>query len=235
MHCLRRGAKYGAPRRNDKKIVAKANPDRGKDPVNFVEHLLAPLHQQENTSPTEETPETSDDIFLNPAKYSEQQLLDAILDAIVYSKDDRESLRKDPLVRLLIPNPPGNYDFSVVTAMGVITDGKAGTELQSAFERLEKTRGVQTIRADTATARSLEYNAGKIIEAIESARDLKVPYGLLGYSQGCANALMAETTLYSGRYTAVCESLAVVPLTQFYLNNLQAHLDNSKKSQTRMD
>ena len=28
-----------------------------------------------------------------------------------------------PLVRLLIPNRPGQYDFTVVTAMGVITDG----------------------------------------------------------------------------------------------------------------
>ena len=35
----------------------------------------------------------------------------------------------------------------------------------------------------------------KIIEAIEN---VKKPYGLLGYSQGCANALMAESLLLSG-------------------------------------
>jgi hypothetical protein len=141
----------------------------------------------------------ADRMFLEPEKHSEQSLIDAILDAIIYDKKERVRLRKDPLVRLLIPNPPGNYDFTIVTAMGVITDGKAGTELEDAFKRLEKVRGVKTIRSDVATARSVEFNASKIIEAIESARALNVPYGLIGYSQGCANVLMAETLLYSGK------------------------------------
>jgi hypothetical protein len=70
--------------------------------------------------------------------------------------------------------------------------------LKGAFDRLEKQRGVKVIRADTATARSIEYNAGKVEEAIEVAVRLKKPYGLLGYSQGCANALMAESMLFSG-------------------------------------
>lgn len=201
MHCLRRGAKYGAPKRNDKKLLAKAESDHG-NPVTFVVGHLPFVNNDSDNA--EQTPEADDDIFLNPEKYSEQVLVDAILAAIVYNEDDRKQLAGDPLVRLLIPNPPGNYDFTVVTAMGVITDGKAGTELQSSMERLESARGVKTIRADTATARSIEYNASKIIEAIESARVLNVPYGLLGYSQGCANALMAETLLYSGKiYNAV--------------------------------
>lgn len=77
--------------------------------------------------------------------------------------------------------------------------GKNGTELENAFRRLEMRRGVQVIRADTATARSLEYNAGKIEDAIHVAvNKLKKPYGLLGYSQGCANALLAESMLLSG-------------------------------------
>lgn len=38
----------------------------------------------------------------------------------------------------------------------------------------------------------------KIIEAIESVAGTEKPYGLLGYSQGCANALMAESLLLSG-------------------------------------
>lgn len=73
-----------------------------------------------------------------------------------------------------------------------------GLELKDTFERLERQRGVKVIRADTATARSIEYNASKVEEAIEAAVHLKKPYGLLGYSQGCANALMAESMLNSG-------------------------------------
>ena len=37
-----------------------------------------------------------------------------------------------------------------------------------------------------------------VIEAIESSKAYNVPFGLIGYSQGCANALMAESILYSG-------------------------------------
>ena len=140
----------------------------------------------------------SDDIFLRPENSDSQQLIDAILDAVIYEESDRERLRRDPLVRLLLRNPPGHYDFTIVTAMGVVTEGKKGIELADAFARLERLRGVKTIRSDTATARSFEYNAGKIEEAIESAIRIGRPYGYLGYSQGCANALMAESTLLSG-------------------------------------
>lgn len=139
-----------------------------------------------------------ENIFLQPEKSTEQQVVDAILDAIVFSEKDREHLRGDPLVRLLISNPPGNYNFTIVTAMGVITEGKRGLELEAALRRLELQRGVKTIRSDTGTARSFEFNAAKIEEAIEAAIKLQKPYGLVGYSQGCANALMAESTLLSG-------------------------------------
>jgi hypothetical protein len=70
--------------------------------------------------------------------------------------------------------------------------------MQDALQRLEEKRGVKFIRADTATARSFEYNAERIIEAIESTKAYNAPFGLIGYSQGCANSLMAESLLYSG-------------------------------------
>jgi len=140
----------------------------------------------------------SDEIFKHPEKAKQQDLIDAIIESTIYDAEDRERLQMDPLVRLLIPNPPGHYDFVIVSAAGVITEGKKGLELKDAFDRLEKQRGVKVIRADTATARSLEYNAGKVEEAIELAMQMKKPYGLLGYSQGCANALLAESLLLSG-------------------------------------
>lgn len=139
-----------------------------------------------------------DDMFLKPEKHTEQELIDAIIDATIYEQVDREKIREDPLVRLLLDNPPGHYNFTVVSAMGVVTEGKKGTELAAAFQRLEEKRGVKVIRSDTATARSLEYNAGKIEEAIEEAIQLGKPYGYIGYSQGCANALLAESTLLTG-------------------------------------
>eukprot|EP00547_Thalassionema_nitzschioides_P004710 CAMPEP_0194221614 /NCGR_PEP_ID=MMETSP0156-20130528/30974_1 /TAXON_ID=33649 /ORGANISM="Thalassionema nitzschioides, Strain L26-B" /LENGTH=2052 /DNA_ID=CAMNT_0038952077 /DNA_START=235 /DNA_END=6393 /DNA_ORIENTATION=+ len=138
------------------------------------------------------------DVFENPEQYGDQILIDAIIDAIVYRVQDREKLKNDPLVRLLIPNPPGKYDFAIVSAMGVITEGERGMELNDSFQRVKELRGVELVRSDTGTARSVEYNAMKIIEAIESVADMGKPYGLLGYSQGCANALMAESLLLSG-------------------------------------
>jgi hypothetical protein len=191
MHCLRRGARFGAPRRDDSKLVGHDD----LKPLNFLETLVSPL-KMDNGEP--DGMFGVDRIFLEPEKHSEQKLVEAIIEGIIYDKKDRERLKADPLVRMLIPNPPGHYDFTIVTAMGVITEGKKGKELQDAIERLEKLRGVKTIRSDTATVRSLEYNAGKIIEAIQAARQVGKPYGLVGYSQGCANALMAETLLYSG-------------------------------------
>lgn len=139
-----------------------------------------------------------DNLFSHPELVKEQVLVDAIIDAIFYYEADRERIRKDPLVRLLISNPPGNYHFAIVTAMGVITEGKKGREMEAAFQRLKEKRDVVLIRADTGTARSLDYNAAKIEDAIRAASEMKRPYGLLGYSQGCANALQTESLLLSG-------------------------------------
>jgi hypothetical protein len=63
----------------------------------------------------------NDNLFLSPYKVADQRLVDAIIDAIFYYAADRERIRNDPLVRLLLPNPPGGYNFAIVTAMGVIT------------------------------------------------------------------------------------------------------------------
>jgi hypothetical protein len=79
--------------------------------------------------------------------------------------------------------------------MGVITDGGEGKELVDAYRRLAERRGVRVLRAHTGTAWSLERNAMKIIEAI---RACTTPWGIIGYSQGCANALMAESLLHGG-------------------------------------
>jgi hypothetical protein len=125
----------------------------------------------------------------------EQRLVDTVIDALYYLEGDRKRLKADPLVRLLLDPPPGRYDFTIVSAMGVITEGARGRELEETYHRLEKLRGVSTIRANTATARSLEYNAARIEDA---ARQATTPWGYIGYSQGCANGLMAESRLLGG-------------------------------------
>ncbi len=126
---------------------------------------------------------------------SEQDLTDTVIRTLYWQEEDRRAVLADPLARLLIEPEPGRLNFSIITCMGVITEGADGRELEQVFERLEERRGVRLIRSPVATARSLEYNAGRIIEAIESCDS---PWGIIGYSQGCANALKAESALLSG-------------------------------------
>jgi hypothetical protein len=64
-----------------------------------------------------------DNIFDEPSLFPEQLLVDAIIEATIYDVADRRHLRNDPLVRLLIHNPAGLYNFVVVSAAGVITEG----------------------------------------------------------------------------------------------------------------
>ncbi len=126
---------------------------------------------------------------------TEQGLLVAVIDALYYFEEDRARLKDDPLVRLLMDPPPGHYDFTIVSAMGVITEGALGTELKDAYQRIGEQRGVQVLRADTQTARSLEFNADRIEDAVRQATG---PWGYIGYSQGCANGLRAESLLLGG-------------------------------------
>ena len=124
-----------------------------------------------------------------------ETLIDRVIDALYFFEEDRNKLKADPLVRLLIEPPPGHYDFSVVSAMGVITEGARGRELEAAYRRMNKRRGIHFIRANTANVRSLEYNAARIEEAI---RKVRTPWGFIGYSQGCANCLRTESMLMGG-------------------------------------
>ncbi len=130
-----------------------------------------------------------------PLEEAEQTLLDQVIDALYYYEADRATLKADPLVRLLIEPDSGPLNFTIVSCMGVVTEGAEGTELEDAYARLEQLHSVKVVRADTATAKSLDHNADRIIEAIAK---VTTPYGLVGYSQGCANALMAEARLMGG-------------------------------------
>ena len=124
-----------------------------------------------------------------------QELVATTVDALYFEPADRGALRDDPLVGLLLPHPPGPLDFTIVSCMGVITDGAQGRELAETFERLQRIRGVRVVRADTATLRSLEENARRVVAAISG---ITTPWGWLGYSQGCANGLAAESLLATG-------------------------------------
>lgn len=126
---------------------------------------------------------------------SEQDLVELVVDVLYHFPEDRAKLLADPLIRLLLSPPSGQYAFTIVSAMGVVTEGRRGRELEDAFARLEARYGVKLVRSDTATAETLVYNAQKIVEAIE---EVDGPYGLIGYSQGCANVLMAESLLRRG-------------------------------------
>jgi len=127
----------------------------------------------------------------------EQWLIDCLLDVTYYYEEDRNRIRRDPLVRLLITNDPADrYDFTVISVMGVVSQGAAGFELDNVYRRYEARRGVTFIRADTGTAKSHAYNADKVEEAIR-----KVPtkaWGMIGYSQGGANLFKAESNLCGG-------------------------------------
>jgi hypothetical protein len=152
MHCLRRGANYGAPQRNDDDLI-KGDP---KEPSNAFEKFFSDLIEGKDYF--EKSLKDSHCIFLSPKKNGEQELIDAILDALIYDRYDRDKLRCDPLVRLLISNPEeDNYEFTIVTAMGVITDGKRGNELKSTLSRLQEQRGVKFIRADTVRTFKIKF------------------------------------------------------------------------------
>ena len=131
----------------------------------------------------------------HPLPGAEQELVEAVIQALYYWRKDQQRLARDPLVRLLMDPPPGHYDFTIVSCMGVITEGERGRELEQAYQRLEERRGVTVIRADTANMRSLDYNAARVVDAVQKAT---TPWGFIGYSQGCANALMAEALLKGG-------------------------------------
>ena len=181
-------------RRNYDALMVKSIYDNIIDDVDSVRPWMEALRR----GSTGNTQSKSDPFFICPEEQKEQDLIDGIVDALFFDKKELEFIKNDPLVRMLVGNEPGHYNFTIITAMGVITEGKQGTELHTAIARLEKERGVVTIRADTGTARSIDYNANKIEEAVNAAVELKRPYGLVGYSQGCANEMNFEAMMISG-------------------------------------
>jgi hypothetical protein len=129
------------------------------------------------------------------APRGQADLVRTVIDVLYADAPDRARIADDPLVGLLIDPEPGRYDVTVISAMGVITDGADGRELEDAYARLAERRGVRVVRAHTGLLQSLEYNAAAIIRALDGVDG---PWGWVGYSQGCANALLAESFLRGG-------------------------------------
>lgn len=125
----------------------------------------------------------------------QQRLVDSAIGAVWAYEDDRARVATDPLARLLVWQPDGDWDLTIVSAMGVITDGAWGREMAPAFERLQQTRGISLRRVPTGLFRTLEYNARAIISEV---RQVRGPWAWLGYSQGCANCLRAEHIMMTG-------------------------------------
>ena len=70
-----------------------------------------------------------------------------VIFSLYYFESDYAPVINDPLVRLLLDEPP-NYklDFTIVSAMGVVTEGTKGLELSNSFQRVFALRGVRVIR-----------------------------------------------------------------------------------------
>lgn len=127
----------------------------------------------------------------------EQWLIDCLIDITYYFPEDRNRIRRDPLVRLLLTNDSSErYDFTVISVMGVVSQGADGFELENVYRRYEAQRGVKFIRANTGTAKSHAYNADKVEEAIQKVTTQA--FGMIGYSQGGANMFKAESNLCGG-------------------------------------
>lgn len=53
--------------------------------------------------------------FDKPTEMHEQELIDEIIDLLFLDEKEREIIGNDPLTRLLISNPPGKYNFTIVS------------------------------------------------------------------------------------------------------------------------
>jgi hypothetical protein len=121
-------------RRNYDALMLKTVYENVMEDVDEVRQWMSSLNNATDDSPPPQEKKNADDDdddkweffidFMHPENHSEQGLLDAIIDLIYYNEDEKEVIKSDPLSRLLITNPDGNYNFSIVTAMGVITDGR---------------------------------------------------------------------------------------------------------------
>ena len=86
LHCLRRGARFGAPHREDSKLVG--NDDL--KPSRLFETLVSPLKFNKDEP---DGMSGVDRIFLEPEKHSEQKLVEAIIELIIYYKKDRDRMK----------------------------------------------------------------------------------------------------------------------------------------------
>ena len=121
--------------------------------------------------------------------------IQAIIDIMYVHPEDREQRRRDPMTWTVPRAPRTPVDLTLITAMGVITMGRSGHELESTFQRLTQRYGIRVVRSDTGMIQSLDYNADRIIEVLET---IEGPFVMFGYSQGCANMMRAESRLLGG-------------------------------------
>lgn len=170
--------------RNHDALTVRVVVDNHRDDVDDVRRWLAVRAGREALAA---------DLATDPA--TTQDLVDAVIAALYLHGEDRDAVGADPLVRLLLRHPPGALDFTVVSCMGVITEGSRGRELEDTFARLAASRGVALVRADTATFFPLADNAERVRRA---AATVTTPWGWIGYSQGCANGLAAEARMLGG-------------------------------------
>ncbi len=72
-------------------------------------------------------------------------------------------------MHLLVPNTLGKYNFTIVFAIGMITDGKCGSEINDTVQHLFEILGVEGIWWDIGIAWCADFNADKIKEAVLTA------------------------------------------------------------------
>lgn len=53
--------------------------------------------------------------FDKPTEMHEQEIIDEIIDLLFLEEKEREIIGNDPLTRLLLSNPPGKYNFTIVS------------------------------------------------------------------------------------------------------------------------
>ena len=128
------------------------------------------------------------------AGISMPRLRDAIIDVIYAREGDREARRNDPLTWVDIRPAARPVDLTILFAPGVITEGRQGHEIETAFERLRTRLGIRVVRADTGNIKPLRYNTSVLMDAI---REIDSPFMIIGYSQGCANMMSAEAAMYA--------------------------------------
>jgi hypothetical protein len=125
--------------------------------------------------------------------------VEAVVRALYFEAGSQAAMLADPLVRLLVEPPPPRavrFDLTLISAMGVITEGAKGDELAATFDRLASERGVRVVRADTGTVRGLEYNSRRVVACVRAVRT--AGWAWIGYSQGCCNCFHAEHVLATG-------------------------------------